>query len=52
MAIGYLIQVRVPFLIAIGILRSDGSWLGEITGIEDELGIELLVKVGSLVPKG
>ena len=45
-------QVQVPFLTAIGILRSDGSWLGEITGIEDELGIELLVTIGGPVPEG
>ena len=48
---GYFVQVRVPFLIAIGISRFDGSWLGEVTGIIDELGTELPVISGGPVPE-
>lgn len=39
--LGFLMRVQVLFLIALGISRSDGSWLVGATGIEDELGIEL-----------
>ena len=45
---GYLVQVRVPFLMAIGISRSKE----EMLGIEGRLGVGLPVISGALVPKG
>ena len=45
---GYLVQVRVPFLRAIGISRSEE----EMKGIEGRLGVGLHVISGALVPEG
>ena len=46
-------QVRVPFLMAIGISRSDDSRFGRSEGTEEnELGLELPVSSVVLVPEG
>ena len=45
---GYLVQVRVPFLRVIGISRSKE----EMTRIEGRLGVGLPVISRALVPKG
>lgn len=46
-------QVRVPFLAAIGMSRFDGSKLGRIMGTEgEELGLELPVIFIGLLPEG
>ena len=50
---GYLVQVRVPFLTAIGMSRSDDSRFGRTEGTEeDELGLELPVISVGPVPEG
>lgn len=43
----FLLRVWVLFLTTIWISRSDGSWLGEATESEDELGTDL-----SIIPRG
>ena len=43
---------RVPFLIAVGISRSDGLLLGKVAGSEDELGTTLPVIFRGPVPEG
>ena len=40
MAIGYLVHVQIPFLMAIGMSRSEVLFFGDTIGSESEMGAE------------
>lgn len=45
-------RFQIPFLIAMGILKSDDSLLGKMMGTEDELGSDIPVIFAGPIPEG